>query len=213
MKVCNWFVTISDVLASKVRCQKRNVRWRRHASSTAFFILLLLFLTSGKSGLAAGLGELTFTHDQLILESVAFHEISQSQASQSIDLGMLQIAGWTGNARKSSDAVSPNFANMKGDITRTVPAFWQIRLPADINPYSLDINYEVVACNNERDSISNSDDSDSQINVTVEDTTLQITREKTTILVEGGVILRLSLKKVRTAGSYCGTLIVTIDGI
>ena len=97
-------------------------------------------------------------------------------------------------------------------IVRHVPFVWRMRLPDEELIDSMAVRYSITARGGRTNSLSALDGSDSEIRMIARSTPpVVVTRDGDGAIVEGGLTLYLDLEQVRSAGTYSGTLTVTID--
>jgi len=97
-------------------------------------------------------------------------------------------------------------------IVRNVPLVWRMRVPDEELVGALGVRYEITSPDGQANTLSAPDGSDSAIRMILRSMPpVVVTRDRDGALVEGGVTLYLDLEQVRSAGTYSGTLTVTID--
>jgi hypothetical protein len=97
-------------------------------------------------------------------------------------------------------------------IVRTIPALWWMRLRDESDLDTLDVRLNLSANDGGRDRLAHDRDEDSQIRVELRplDPVVAIDDDDS-VVVEGGALLILDLTGVRSAGTYNGTLTITVD--
>ena len=97
-------------------------------------------------------------------------------------------------------------------VVRHVPFVWRMHVPDEELIGAMAVRYDVTAPDGRTNTLSALDGSDSEIRMIVRSTPpVVVTRDSDGAVVEGGLTLYLDLAQVRSAGTYTGTLTVTID--
>ena len=97
-------------------------------------------------------------------------------------------------------------------IVRHVPTVWRMRLRDEELIGAMAVRYDVTAPGGRANVLSALDGSDSEIRMIARSTPpVVVTRDGDGVIVEGGLTLYLDLEQVRSAGTYSGTLTITID--
>jgi len=97
-------------------------------------------------------------------------------------------------------------------IVRTIPAVWRMRVRDEHEAYELNVRYELTSPDGRVDRLGPADGSNSEIRTTVRPLPPTVVAvDDAGVVVEGGMVLYLELDSVRRAGSYSGTLTVTLD--
>lgn len=96
-------------------------------------------------------------------------------------------------------------------VTRRVPDLWKLRLPDGERPEDLTVSYELTDMTGRLGYLGHALFPNEQIPVRLRPLPPRIVGEEDdAVLVEGGIILELSLAAARRAGTYRGILTVTI---
>ena len=122
----------------------------------------------------------------------------------------------TGGARAiAAGAYTPVAASafeLDSHVVRSVPAVWRMHLDDPQAVAELDVRCEVVAQGGQPNVLTSPDDPASVIHVWARALAPQVlSAAGEGALVEGGVLLDLDLRSVRTAGPHTGTLTVTVE--
>ena len=97
-------------------------------------------------------------------------------------------------------------------IVRTLPGVWWMRLRDERALDDMDVRLELTSGDGTHNRLVHESDQNSQIHVTVEPLAPVVALDDTSsVVIEGGAVLILDISDVRSAGSYSGTLTVTID--
>lgn len=97
-------------------------------------------------------------------------------------------------------------------VVRSIPAVWSMRLPALDSLAELDVRCEIAGHDGQAGALTHPADSRSIIRVWVRSIAPQVvTGASGDVLVEGGVMLDMDLRDVRSAGPHTGTLTVTVE--
>lgn len=119
--------------------------------------------------------------------------------STTIDLG-----GWMPGADPTA-GVTPQPV-----VTRTIDSLWTAWVTGSVN--QVDVQLSLVGLNGQPDCISHPDDAGQTMPVTLTPLgPVQIDKDKNEKLVEGGVELTIDTSGVTAAGTYGGTLLVTVN--
>lgn len=96
-------------------------------------------------------------------------------------------------------------------IEREVPVVWEMWLPKDARPERLLVEYEVISPSGERDRLGHRSRSVSALELRLVPLPPEVVGETDDrILVRGAVRLELDVERLRFAGTYEGTLSVTV---
>lgn len=138
---------------------------------------------------------------QISLETISAAELApETGGAGSVDLGR-----WYGPESRFGLPPLPT------EVTRRIPTLWRLRVDETAGPAALDVRYEIIARNGRSESLSHVDHPEAEIGVRVEPLTPEIIgRDGETAVLEGGMILRLLIGETRYAGSYAGTVTVTL---
>lgn len=97
-------------------------------------------------------------------------------------------------------------------VVRHVPYVWRMRLPDEEQASAISVRYDITSPDGRANTLAAVDRSDSKIRMVLRSLPpVLVTRDADGVLVEGGLTLLLDLENVRSAGTYSGTLTVTID--
>jgi hypothetical protein len=108
--------------------------------------------------------------------------------------------------------VAASAFELDAHVVRSVPAVWRMRLDDAQAVAELDVRCEIVAEGGQSNVLTNPDDPASVIHVWARPLAPQVLSGAVEgALVEGGVLLDLDLRGVRTAGPHTGTLTVTVE--
>ncbi len=133
------------------------------------------------------------------LEPVTAAELTWDRGTAPVDLGR-----W----RPGSPVDLPPLATR---ITRTVPSLWRLGVGEGTRLETLDVHYEMTAANGRAERLSHVEHPEDEIDVLVEPLDLVIIdSDGETAVLEGGLVLTLLLDETRHAGTYAGTLTVSI---
>ncbi len=106
------------------------------------------------------------------------------------------------------------FPDLPTKVTRELPDLWRLWLPNDASPSALEVSYELVSARGRRDRLSHRDSEPSEIEVRVRPIPPAVTaRDGAGKELEGGVVLELDVAPARAAGTYLGTLTITISNL
>jgi hypothetical protein len=138
---------------------------------------------------------------RVVLEAISASELTPGPgAGEVVDLGR-----WRGP--EGGFELPP----LQTEITRRIPALWRLRVDDSAPMATLDVRYEVVALNGRAGRLSHVDHPEAEIGARAEPLTPDVLgRDGGTVVLEGGMILILRLGETRYAGSYAGTVTVTV---
>jgi hypothetical protein len=135
------------------------------------------------------------------LQNVELTEIVAGARYQALAAG-----SWS---RGASPAAS---RHVEPKIVRTIPAVWRMRVRDEHEAYELNVRYELTSPDGRVDRLGPADGSGSEIRTTVRSLPPTVVAvDDAGAVIEGGMVLYLELDSVRRAGSYSGTLTVTLD--
>ncbi len=133
------------------------------------------------------------------LEPVTAAELTWGRGTAPVDLGR-----W----RPGAPADLPPLAT---EVTRSVPSLWRLGIDQRTRLETLDVHYEMTAANGRGERLSHVDHPEAEIGVLVEPLApVIIDVDGDTAVLEGGLVLTLLLDETRYAGTYAGTLTVSI---
>ncbi len=96
-------------------------------------------------------------------------------------------------------------------VTRHVPSLWRVTMPRGTNVDDLEITYDVLSEKGRDGCLSLRGKGDFECPVRILPTRpVTVERQDQVDLLEGGAILELDLTTVRYAGTYSGTLLISI---
>lgn len=100
-------------------------------------------------------------------------------------------------------------------IQRRLEGLWTLRVPVGgcgATDQAIDVQAEVVATSGSPDRLAPQTAGEPEIDVKVVPLTPHLlSRQEDAVTYEGGVVLELDLSKVRTSGTYSGTLVLTVN--
>jgi hypothetical protein len=136
-------------------------------------------------------------------------ELEPIQASEILsDNGHLALSAGT----YAPGGFGAGIPGVEARIVRTIPALWWMRLRDERDLDNLDVRVDLSATDGGRGRLAHGRDEGSQIRVEVRPLEPVVTIDDTdSVVVEGGALLILDLTGVRAAGTYNGTLTVTVD--
>jgi hypothetical protein len=138
---------------------------------------------------------------ELRLERVRPDEILSGAVDQAISLGT-----WT------RGGAMPDLRIGELRVVRTISSVWRMRVPDEEMVGALEVRFEMTAPDGRTDCLALTEGDDSEIRTILRSTPpVMVSRDAYGTIVEGGLTLYLDLDAVRTAGTYSGTLTVTID--
>ncbi len=134
------------------------------------------------------------------LEPVTAAELTWGRGTAPIDLGR-----WQGPDGPI------DLLPLATEVTRTVPSVWRLGIDEHARLETLDVHYEMTAANGHAERLSHVDHPEAEIGVLVEPLApIIIDSDGDTAVLEGGLVLTLLLDETRYAGTYAGTLTVSI---
>ena len=135
------------------------------------------------------------------LRNVELAEILAGARYQALSAG-----SWSrGASPAASRQVEPN-------IVRTIPAVWRMRVRDEHEAYELNVRNVLPSPAGRVDRLGRAAGSSSEIRTTVRSLPPTVVAvDDAGAVIEGGMVLYLELDSVRRAGSYSGTLTVTLD--
>lgn len=98
-------------------------------------------------------------------------------------------------------------------VTRTLTGLWTMNIdPSRMQSAALQVDYELRGLNGKRDSLSMPGRESDTIPVRIEPMAPRMIRTLGGLAtVEGGVVLHLDVERVRFAGDYQGTLVISVN--
>ncbi len=142
-------------------------------------------------------GEL-LTPPALTLDTVTAAELTWDRGAGPVDLGR-----WRGERVE--------LPPLRTEVRRTVASLWRLGIDERSGWETLEVQYEMVADNGRADRLSHVDHPEAEIGVLVEPLApVVIDRDGDTAVLEGGLVLTLTLDQTRYSGTYAGTLTVSI---
>lgn len=192
------------------------MRQQKSQIHAALFSLVSLCLLAGSMALATPRGAFEsafrwegelpdeiggfFAPPRLTLEAISGTELTGDLGSGLFDLGR-----WQGPDQRVE------LPAIRTEVTRRVPSLWRLRVDGTVQPASLDVRYTLVALNGHLDHLSHVDRPTAEIGARIDPLRPSIVeRGDHTALVEGGMVLTLTLDETRQAGTYAGSITVTI---
>ncbi len=116
------------------------------------------------------------------------------------------MGGWAPGVALASNT------RVETQIVRSVPSVWRMRLRGEEALPTIDVRYNMRGLDGRQDLLTHRDGSDSAIHVRVLAIPPELaTRDVDGTVIEGGLMLYLDLAEVRSAGTYSGTLTVTLE--
>ena len=173
---------------------------------TAWLVLGTFATPAGSAGPAFGdsgllpesVGELVM-FPAVTLDPISAEELSWERGAATVDLD-----SWRGLRALE---VPP----LRTELTRRLPSLWRLRIDDRARPESLEVSYEVVAANGRSDRLSHVERPESEIGAVAEPLwPVVIDRDADTAVLEGGLVLRLSIDEIRYSGTYSGTITVSL---
>jgi hypothetical protein len=137
----------------------------------------------------------------LTLDAISAPELTQGRGSAALDMGV-----WRGPG--SAFDISPIVLQ----VTRLVPRIWQMRVADTTSPAAIDVRYEVFGADGSPGRLTHVEHPGDALRVVIEPTRPEvIASDDQGTVVEGGAALQLWLDQARYAGTYTGTVVVTIN--
>ncbi len=152
----------------------------------------------------------------LRLEPIQSRELFEDQAE--VSEGTLVV----GSGSRSSSQSPFTSARLATSVVRRLPDLWQLHLAPDARLRDLQVSYELVSSQGQQDRLSHSQRPDLEVHTRVwplAPTILQRDAERRLdsdmptqagTIVQGGVVLEMEVESVQAAGTYQGTLTVTL---
>jgi hypothetical protein len=135
------------------------------------------------------------------LEEIRPDEILSRGIHQAVSLG-----SW------KRGAPVPDMRTAGLQVVRTIRSIWRMQLTDEATLGEIDVRFAIVGLDGRADCLAPTDGSDSEIRAVLRSTPpVVVSRDTDGAIVEGGLVLRLDLESVRTAGTYAGTLTVIVD--
>jgi hypothetical protein len=99
-------------------------------------------------------------------------------------------------------------------VTRSIPTVWRILVMDTVVPASVDVQYEVYGANGKPWRLTHVEHPEAELGVMVEPVPPRLVpRDGDSAVLEGGLVLQVSLDQTRFAGTYTGTLVVTVNNL
>jgi len=178
-----------------------------------------LFALSGFVGVAeAQVGSIHFPDAGPRLDPRS--RVGSLQVQPSFDLdGVLPGELLTGGGTRAipqavwrPDTVSSAGFDFDTQVVRSIPTVWSMRLDDLDSVSELNVRCDVTGADGQAGALTNAADPSSVIRVWVRPLTPRVLAGAAEdVLVEGGVLLDMDLRDVRTAGPHSGTLTVTVE--
>lgn len=139
----------------------------------------------------------------LTLDAISAAELTQGRGSAALDMGVWRGAG-------STFDVSPIVLQ----LTRLVPSIWQMRVADTTYPGAIDVRYEVFGADGSLGRLTHVEHPEDALRVIIEPTQPEVIfSDDQGTVVEGGAALQLLLDEARYAGTYTGTVVVTVNNL
>ncbi len=140
----------------------------------------------------------------ITLEAVRLRELSEESAAS---------AG-SDRRRVDSDLQAPGLpptSVVSTVVIRRLPGLWQLQIPGGATLDDLEVSYELSAANGHRDRLNHDQRADSEIEVRLRPLPpILLQNQGDGTVVQGGVKLELDVSEARVAGTYLGSLTVTV---
>jgi hypothetical protein len=141
--------------------------------------------------------------EHLTLDAISVAELTQGRGTLAVDMGV-----WRGSG--SGFDVSPILLR----VTRRVPSIWQMRVADTIHPGAIDVRYEVFGADGSPGRLTHVEHPEDGLGVIIEPTQPEVVvSDDQGMVVEGGASLQLLLDEARYAGTYTGTVLVTVNNL
>jgi len=194
-----------------------SVRARRRLPYSRVLPLLVAFV--GFLGVSeAQVGSLRFPDSGPRLDSRARVGVLQVEPSFDLDgvlPGELLARGGTAAIPEATwrpDLVPSAGFEFETQVVRSIPTVWSMRLDDLDSIAELDVRCDVTGADGQAGALTNTTDPASMIRVWVRPLAPRVVAGATAdVIVEGGVVLDMDLRDVRTAGPHVGTLTVTVE--
>ena len=139
----------------------------------------------------------------LTLDAISAAELTQGRGSALPEAGV-----WRGSA--SAFDLSPILLR----VTRLAPSLWRMRLADASYPGAIDVRYEVFGADGSPGRLTHVEHPEDGMGVIIEPTQPEVIFEDNQgAVVEGGAALQLLLEEARHAGTYTGTVVVTVNNL
>ncbi len=150
------------------------------------------------AGMLPATGELLLP-PAVTLEPITAAELTRGRGTAPVDLGRWRPGG------------TPELPPLVTEVTRTVPSVWRLGIDERTRLETLDVSYELTAANGRAERLSHLDHPEAEIGVLVDPLApVVVDSDGETSVLEGGLVLTLLLDETRYAGTYAGTLTVSI---
>jgi hypothetical protein len=139
----------------------------------------------------------------LTLDAISAAELTQGRGPAFSEAGV-----WRGSG--SAFDASPILLR----VTRLVPGIWQMRVADTTYPGAIDVRYEVFGADGSPGRLTHVEHPEDGLGVIVEPTQAEVVAvDDQGMVVEGGAALQLLLDEARYAGTYTGTVLVTVNNL
>ncbi len=102
-------------------------------------------------------------------------------------------------------------SDVKTVVMRRLPDLWQLQIPDGTLPDDLEVSYELIAANGRPDRLNHDRRADSEIEVRLRPLPVILLQSQGDgTVVQGGLKLELDVSQARVAGTYLGSLTVTV---
>ena len=99
-------------------------------------------------------------------------------------------------------------------VTRSVPTLWRMLVMEAVGPGSVDVQYQVYGANGKPWRLTHVEYPEAELGVMVEPVPPRLVpSDGDRTVLEGGLVLQVSLDQTRFAGTYTGTLVVTVNNL
>lgn len=134
------------------------------------------------------------------------------EIARSVELRPLQPQELVrGPASRSLGTPAASLVPVPLRIERELPMVWEMWLPKDWRPERLEVDYEVVSADGQHDRLAHRGRADSTIGLHLVALPPEVVSEiDDRILVRGSLLVEIDVESLRFAGTYEGTLNVTV---